>query len=286
MMPMLFGDLLICSSSLLVQRLKLLEDSDHLVFSDFPTIGCNSPNSSVFQAITNITNEVSFSGQRKKYCVCFIDMVNSTVIASSLTGAQIAKYYSLFLNSMSTIAKNFGANIIKNAGDCLIYYFPETSDSNNEVPFVDVLDCCITMIEAHRFINSSLNNEGLPSLNYRISADYGMMEIAKSSTSTSDDLFGSTMNRCAKINSKAKENGIVIGKELFGIVSSFSSIDGQYYFEEASSSGTDNSQNRYPIYSVQSKQKRIVLNPFKRVSARSSTTISNTVYSTDTFEQT
>lgn len=273
-------------SSLLIPRLELIENSDHLVFSDFPTIGYNSPNTSVVQAITNVTNEVSFSGQRKKYCVCFIDMVNSTVIASSLTGAQIARYYSLFLNSMSTIAKNYGAKIVKNAGDCLIYYFPETSDSNNGAPFVDVLDCCNTMIEAHRFINSSLNNEGLPGLNYRISADYGMMEIAKSSTSTSDDLFGSAMNRCAKINSKAKENGIVIGNELFGVVSSFSSIDEQYSFEEASSSNTDNSQKRYPIYFVQSKQKRTVLNPFKRVSARSFTTISNSVDSIDTLEQT
>jgi two-component system, OmpR family, response regulator ChvI len=142
------------------------------------------------------------------------------------------------------------------------------------------------MIEAHRFINSSLNNEGLPGLNYRISADYGMMEIAKSSTSTSDDLFGSAMNRCAKINSKAKENGIVIGNELFCVVSSFASINEQYSFEGASSSNTDNSQKRYPIYSVQCKQKRIVLNPFKRLSGRSSTTISNTADATDTFEQT
>ena len=57
-----------------------------------------------------------------------------------------------------------------------------------------------TIIEAHRFFNAKLNEERLPPLSYRISADYGMVEIARSITSASDDLFGSTMNRCAKIN--------------------------------------------------------------------------------------
>ena len=262
-------------------------EKENLTFNDFPVVGCSSSSSSSFniQQTVSTTDEISFSGQRKKYCVCFIDMVNSTVISSSLTGSQVARYYSLFLNSMSTIAKNFGARIIKNAGDCLIYYFPKTSDSADIASFSDVLECCITMIEAHRFMNSSLNAEGLPPLNYRISADYGMTEIAKSSTSAADDLFGSTMNRCAKINSKAKENGIVIGKELFEVISSFSSFNEEYSFEEVSSKIAGPGQT-YPIFSIQSKQKKIILNPFKHVSGRDSSSIAlSSVSSTNTNEQ-
>jgi two-component system, OmpR family, response regulator ChvI len=171
------------------------------LYNDFPVIGSASDADSLFRlASSNTTEEVSFSGQRQKYCVCFIDMVNSTAITSSLNDAQVSKYYAIFLNAMATIARNFGAKIIKNAGDCLIYYFPATSDSNDKIAFNDVLECCSTMIEAHRFINAKLNEERLPPINYRISADYGMVEIARSITSASDDLFGSTMNRCAKMN--------------------------------------------------------------------------------------
>ena len=73
-----------------------------------------------------------------------------------------------------------GAKIIKNAGDALIYYFPKASDINNKVAFKDVLECGITMMSAHRTINSKMQSERLPSINYRISSDYGEMQLAKS----------------------------------------------------------------------------------------------------------
>jgi hypothetical protein len=55
------------------------------------------------------------------------------------------------------------------------------------------------MISVNLIINAKLQKqEGLPNLSYRISADYGRVEIARSLTSTSEDLFGPTVNLCAK----------------------------------------------------------------------------------------
>ncbi len=59
-------------------------------------------------------------------------------------------------------------------------------------------------------------SEGSPPRQYRISADYGEVSIARSSSQT-QDLFGSAMNICAKINSKVRPNGLVIGENLFDI---------------------------------------------------------------------
>ncbi|MGA9845495.1 MAG: hypothetical protein WBP64_07980 [Nitrososphaeraceae archaeon] len=73
-------------------------------------------------------------------------MMNSTNIASSCAGTKISRYYSILLNTMATIAHNFGAKIINNAGDGLIYYFPKTSNINNKMAFKDVLECDITMM--------------------------------------------------------------------------------------------------------------------------------------------
>jgi len=47
---------------------------------------------------------------------------------------------------------------------------------------------------------AKLHEERLPSLDYRISADYGIVQVARSKSLQCDDLFGSTVNVCAKIN--------------------------------------------------------------------------------------
>jgi class 3 adenylate cyclase len=95
-------------------------------------------------------DEISFVRAQDR-CVCFVDIVDSTRITSSINNPEkVRKYYEIFLNTMATIARNFGAKIIKNVGDCLILCYPRTSDTSNKSTFNDVLECCITMIEAMR----------------------------------------------------------------------------------------------------------------------------------------
>jgi class 3 adenylate cyclase len=248
-----------------------MTDYDVINIDDLPVIGSIPTNSLLNVSFSSTTDELSFSGEQQKYCVCFIDIINSTTVTSNLNYSQVSKYYSVFLNAMATIVRNFGAKIIKNAGDCLIFYFPATSDSSDRVAFKDVLECCLTMIEAHRFVNSKLSEERLPPVNYRISADYGMVAIARSVSSGNDDLFGSTMNRCAKINSKAQDNGMVIGNDLHDIFQSYPSFVEEYQSKQVWNYMIGEGQT-YPIFAVQRKQDRIILNPFKCISARITTT--------------
>ena len=187
-------------------------------------------------------------------CVCYVDIVDSTRVTSSINNPEkVRKYYEIFLNTMAAIARNLGAKIIKNVGDCLIFCYPKTSDPSNKVAFNDVLECCITMIDARNTINQKMHEEELPSLSYRISADYGRVEVAKSATSESDDLFGPIMNMCSKINSKAPTNGIAIGDGLYKILQSFSSFssleDNCYHFEEVVT--PEGEFDNYPLYSLQ-----------------------------------
>jgi hypothetical protein len=145
----------------------------------------------------------------------------------------------------------------------LLYYFPIASAVNNEVGFKDVLECGITMIAAHGMINSKMQSERLPSVNYRITADYGELQIAKSSSSQGEDLFGSAVNICAKINSKAPANKMVIGDDLYHIVKYLD----DYNFTPIGEFSTKlKHNNNYPIYLVVSKHQENILNPFKRKS--------------------
>jgi CheY-like chemotaxis protein/class 3 adenylate cyclase len=201
----------------------------------------------------DLVKEISFLDRSMNCCIGFVDMVNSTSITSEIYDRQkIGQYYSIFINTMAVLAKNYGAKIVKNAGDALIFYFPDSSDPANEAVFKDILECFTAMILARDLINTNLQSENLPSVSYRISADYGRVEVATSTSSKGEDLFGSTMNICAKINSMAEPNGIVIGGDLYQIVKSFSFI-GKYQFRELKGGYSIGFNQWYPVYAALSK---------------------------------
>ena len=69
-------------------------------------------------------NEISFV-DTKYLCVGIVDIVNSTKITADIGDSEnVAKYYSIFINTMAVIARNFGAEVIKNVGDSVIFFFP------------------------------------------------------------------------------------------------------------------------------------------------------------------
>ena len=212
--------------------------------------------------------EISFSGKSQNYCVCFVSMVESKDITFEIKDAgKIRRYYSIFINTMAAIARNFGAKIIKNTNTSLLYYFPKTSDSTNKSAFRDVVECGITMISASDVINKKLREEEeeeLPPLYYKISADYGRVETARSiSSPNTEDLFGTTMNICAKINSMAPQNGMVIGGDLYHIIKKSSSyfsddhhIDySSFEFKTAGQYSITGFKHQYPVYLVVMRKK-------------------------------
>lgn len=198
--------------------------------------------------------EVSFSNYSENYCVSLVDIVGSTSIVSNIQNSEkIRMFYSIFINAMASILKKYNGKIIKTLGDGVISYFPQTSDTSNIRAFEGVVECCFAQIAKSPDINSTLQKEGLPTIGYRISADYGRVEIAKSSASNIEDLFGSTINFCSKINSQATLNGIVIGNDLYRIIKSFSHFEKNCRFEELRSYNFGVGKYSYPLYSVSRK---------------------------------
>jgi CheY-like chemotaxis protein/class 3 adenylate cyclase len=201
------------------------------------------------------SEEICFLPNSQNYCVCYVDMVDSTSITANISDHQkIRQYYSIFINTMATLVKNYGAKIVKNAGDALIFYFPDSLDTAHEAAFKDILECFTVMILARDIINAKLDSQNLPPVSYRISADYGRVEVATSTSSRTEDLFGSPMNICAKINSMAEPNGIVIGGDLYRIIKSFSFINNNGYgFSELRGGCSVGLNCRYPVYRVSSR---------------------------------
>ncbi len=157
---------------------------------------------------------LQFSDHSEKYCVCMVDIMNSTKITAKLSESETSEFYNLFLNSIAGIVRNFGGIVIKNIGDALLFYFP-IIPSEEESVLKKCLDCCLTLGESHDDIAKKLENQKLPVFDYRISSTYGMVRIAKTSTSSINDIFGNTVNRCAKINRIAPANRLIIDEEFY-----------------------------------------------------------------------
>jgi two-component system response regulator ChvI len=197
------------------------------------------------------SNGLHFLQESKSYCICCIDIVNSTAITAGLSEEQVRRYYSVFLNRIGTIVKSYDARVIKTLGDGMLFYMPDTENCKDESLscFKRVLECCFALLNERHSINYLMDREGLPPLSYRVSADYGRVQIANT-----NDLFGSTVNTSSKINRFAKSDGMVIGGDLYRIISGFKN----YHFSEVNSLNMSK-KFQYPVYAVQRVDNRPVV---------------------------
>lgn len=157
---------------------------------------------------------LQFSDYSEKYCVCMVDIMNSTKITANLSDTDTSEFYRIFLNSIALVVRNSGGIVVKNIGDALLFYFANLPNQDTEV-FKKALDCCLKICDSSDDIKSKLAKEKLPTFDYRTSATYGPVRIARISTSSVNDIFGTTVNRCAKINRSAPANGLIIGEEFY-----------------------------------------------------------------------
>ena len=160
---------------------------------------------------------VTFSGKEISVVVGIVDMVDSTKICAKLGPAKASTYYQVFINSMSKILSQYGGVVIKNIGDCLLYYFPY-GEKIEKGYYENCINASNALLESHDIICDHLHNEGLPCLNYRVSLDYGNVIMMDTNLSSICDMIGTPVNMCSKINRSAKENGMVVGGDLYEIV--------------------------------------------------------------------
>ena len=179
----------------------------------------------------------------QSYCVGIVDIVNSTQITAKLSQVKACEYYTVFLNALGYIAEANGATVVKNIGDSILFYFPELSKDKDS--FLTPITCGEKMLEASDLINKIFAKRELPKIQYRVSVDYGPLMIAIYKTSRCEDIFGSTVNLCSKINRITKPNGMAIGNDFYQIIKK----SDQHKFREIKKLQTGLKQG-YPVYEV------------------------------------
>jgi CheY-like chemotaxis protein len=179
---------------------------------------------------------IKFTDDSLKCCICFIEFEGLININSlDYESSQIREYYSIVINSLTQIIKNNNGKIVKSLGDRLLCYFLNFSDINNEKAFEEVIECGFEIIDKRENINKELKmKNNLPPLEYfKISIDYGVVDLALAGDNYQLDVFGSTVNVCSKINSSpslSSKNEIVIGNNFYRVLKSFSNLINKYNF--------------------------------------------------------
>ncbi len=190
------------------------------------------------------TELLKFSGKPQTCCVSIVDIVNSTRTASTISEAKLGLFYSIFLNYISDLVQSHNGTVVKNIGDSLLYYFEDSSASNNVI--LSSFNCNLDVVKKRNDLNQNLEDEGLPSISYRVSSDYGKVFLASSTFSSTSDIFGSTVNMCAKINHVGKPNTFFIGSDLYIHAKNLEGFE----FDEITSNELNILKNQYPVYDV------------------------------------
>jgi two-component system, OmpR family, response regulator ChvI len=213
------------------------------------------------------SDKVSFADYSEKVCVSVIDIVGSTGLVSTIGSSKdIRRFYEIYLNKIAIILKKYGASIVKTVGDGIISYFPKTTDIGNIQAFEDVLKCCSAQIEERFVINAMLLEQRLPTVRYRVSADFGELERTRFVGFNCDDFVGSTVNNCSRINLFAQPDGIVVGNDLYQIFRSFKKLNDAYLFKEINSYDYGEARFSYPIYSL-SRIKQTITAPVENLNS-------------------
>jgi CheY-like chemotaxis protein len=205
---------------------------------------------------------IKFTDDSLKCCVCFIEFqssINNTTITDD--SSNIREYYSTVINSLSQIIKRYNGKIVKSLGDRLLCYFLNFSDLNNEKAFEDVIECGLKILEKREDMNKELlKKNNLPSVeNYKISLDYGVVDLALAGDNYQLDIFGSAVNLCSKINSSSAHNEIIIGNNFYRILKSFPNILNNYNFiNNGEFKVTENIG--YPTYNIKRRDHTLLEN--------------------------
>lgn len=156
--------------------------------------------------------EKFFEEKRDSY-VCLVDLVGSLKLTKSLTKEQKKRYSQIFTDSVVPIIKKYKGIPIKIIDDAILFYFPVHKDDKTILS--SVLDCCLEISKLDKQLNEKTSSESLLGMAYRISTAFGVVNEAKTSDSSLDDIFGEPVNVCFKINQYALPNTVVVDDSVY-----------------------------------------------------------------------
>lgn len=132
--------------------------------------------------------------------VIFVDLCDSTEIKGKFEDETWLGYIYEFLQLVTKLANDNNGTVVKRIGDELMITFETVEKSEN---FLDKLN----------------QNEELNNYKYKIGCDYGSTYYLKFESNLENDPYGTVVDRCSRIISKATANTILCSEDYFRNVS-------------------------------------------------------------------
>lgn len=156
----------------------------------------------------------SLSVDKLGFVILSLDIVGSTLLATTVNQRIYAKLISVVLFELSEVVPKFHGHVLKYTGDGLIAYFPEPSFiTKNDL----ALDCALTLLGlVKEGLNPELVGHGLPEVQIRIGLDSGeayVETIGSPETKQHKDIIGDIVNLATKIQARAKAGEVYLGNE-------------------------------------------------------------------------
>jgi class 3 adenylate cyclase len=177
-----------------------------------------------------------------------VDICGSTKLRAK-DSRSYDRAYAIFFQELGAVVGQFHGTILAPTGDGFIAYIDSPSINVQSDNAVDMGLSFIAVLE--QAVNPALKSEGLPTLSIRVGADHGLAivsELKVPATGFSEKTVKSdALNRCAKIQSKAKPSQLLIGRELYERIH-------VQWLERCREESVDLAETlgfeKYPIYSV------------------------------------
>jgi len=155
---------------------------------------------------------LKFFEEKQDSYVCLVDLVGSARLTESLDLNAKKQYSKIFTDAIVPVIKKHHGISIKVIDDAILFYFP-TLENNDAIK--NMLNCCLEISQLDAALNAKTTSENLPGMAYRISSAYGTINVAKTSDSLIQDIFGEPVNTCFKINQYALPNTVVVDKSVY-----------------------------------------------------------------------
>jgi hypothetical protein len=127
-----------------------------------------------------------------------------------------------------------------------------------QIHFKRAIESDFKILDERYKINDDLTRKHLPPFNFRMSLDYGILDLALVTDYSQTDLFGSTLNLCSKVNSSflSFPNDIIIGERLYKVLKSSNIVNHYYFINKGGYKIIET--NRYPIYNIRRTNNHIM----------------------------
>ncbi|MCI0615738.1 adenylate/guanylate cyclase domain-containing protein [bacterium] len=152
----------------------------------------------------------SLVGDTRDVFLLFVDLCRSTeykmnCIAQGQPDSTWILRQLIFLQGTASLVKQYHGIVVKTIGDELFAYFEATTDPES------VLKCAIAIIQSYENLKAYQRKSKLEA---RVSIDIGPTYNGSILSSVPFDPIGSPVDRCARLNSVAKNNEIVFSDDF------------------------------------------------------------------------